>query len=222
MPNIMDSLIDYSRQLEMNEDLGHVQRRTHFVIGCGGIGYWTALLLAMMGAEHIILIDGERIENTNMNRIPASPRYVGKLKINALKAQIRVLRPMVRITCVPSHITPETLSLLSDMGVDSSSLVWDCTDDARIQLKIYNWCTAARRLYVKLGYEGWKIGMYRHMSMWIPDNYRPGYTTTRSNALTSIVVAAMGIMYVGRGFANDVEVDLKAVVEGRPQGGLDE
>ena len=216
MPNMIETLVDYSRQAEMNEDLHHVaQTNTHFIIGCGGIGYWKGLLLAMMGAPHIVLIDGDRIEATNLNRVPASPKYTGKFKVNALKAQIRVLRPGTRVTCIPAHITEDTFMLMGEIGahMGSQSVIWDCTDDARIQQKIYNWCTQNRRKYCKVGYEGFKVGMYRQMSMWIPDDYRPGYTTTKANALTSIIAAAMGIMYVGRGRMSDVEVDLKTLVE---------
>jgi tRNA A37 threonylcarbamoyladenosine dehydratase len=199
----------------MDSDLDHmITNNTHCIIGCGGIGYWAGLLLAMMGAKHIVLIDGDRIEASNLNRLPAPVRYAGKHKANALKAQIRMLRPSIRITIIPAHLTDDTFPVLEDVMNYATSVVWDCTDDARIQQKIFTWCHGHALRYCKLGYEGWKIGMYRSMNMWIPDSYRPGYTTTKANALSSIVCAAMGIMYFCRGNREDVEIDLKQLVGG--------
>lgn len=212
--NILDTLVDYSRQAEMDAELGNMIRTNHhIIIGCGGIGYWAGLMLAMMGAPHLVLVDGDRIETSNLNRLPAPVRYVGKHKANALKAQIRMLRPGIKITIIPAHLTDDTFPILGDIHGQVSGIIWDCTDDARIQQKIYTWSVQNRRKYCKLGYEGWKIGMYRSMNMWIPDGYRPGYTTTKANALSSMVCAAMGIMYFCRGNTNDVEIDLKQLVE---------
>lgn len=209
--NILEQIISYDRQAEMDIDLNQVQQGTHAIIGCGGIGYWSAVLLAMMGTQHLVLIDGDRIESTNLNRVPAFARYLGKFKVNALKAQLRLLRPGIRVTCIPAHITEDTLLLLGNVS-SQVHVVWDCTDDARIQQKIYSWCRSNNRKYVKLGYEGWKVGMYRHMNMWLPDDYRPGYTSSKANALSSIIAAALGMMYLGRQNYDDVEIDLKQLV----------
>jgi len=214
VPNLLTNLVDYSRQEAMDGELEHiVQNKEHCVIGCGGIGYWVAIYLAMLGTKHLMLVDGDRVESTNLNRIPAPPRLTGKFKVNALKAQIRLLRPGLRITNIPANITEDTLSLMGSMPLNRG-VIWDCTDDARVQLKIFNWCRLNTKQYVKLGYEGWQIGMYRNMSMWIPDDYRPGYTTSKANVLSSSVIASLGIMYYCRGNMDDINVDLMKLVEG--------
>jgi len=216
VPNIIDTVISYDRQREMDLDLNTntmVTDKQHYIIGCGGIGYWVAINLAMLGAKYLVLVDGDRVETTNLNRIPAPPRMLGKFKVNALKAQLRLLRPSVKVVVLPCNITEDTFSMMGVLPTNNS-VIWDCTDDARIQLKLYTWAKSLAKRYVKLGYEGWKIGMYRNMSMWIPDGYQPGYTTSSANVLSSSVIAALGIMYYCRNNQNDVNINLKDLVEG--------
>jgi hypothetical protein len=213
--NVLTEAISYDRQREMDLDLNtFVPLYAHIVVGCGGIGYWSAIFLAMMGANHLVLVDGDRVEASNLNRIPAPVRHKGELKVHTLKAQLRLLRPGVRITCLPANITEETLEVLNSIRGHTSGVIWDCTDDARIQQKISRFCSTTGLQYVKLGYEGWKIGMYRNMqTMWVPDDYQPGYVTSRANVLSSAIVAALGVMYGGRANPDDVELDLKTLVD---------
>ncbi|OLF56506.1 ThiF family adenylyltransferase [Pseudomonas chlororaphis] len=59
------------------------------IVGCGGIGSMTALNLAGAGVRHITLIDGDRIEKSNLNRqFFWEDADVGKLKADQLKQVI--------------------------------------------------------------------------------------------------------------------------------------
>ena len=42
---------------------------TASVVGLGGTGFWTALLLAMSGVEELVLIDSDIVEVSNLNRL---------------------------------------------------------------------------------------------------------------------------------------------------------
>lgn len=203
MADFIENSIDYSRQAGM-EGLsgGSISNTCHAIIGCGGIGYWTAIFLAMMGAKALALIDGDNIESSNLPRLPVGIRHLGRMKVNTLKATLRLLRPMVRVMVVPTHIHANSLhaimGLCNDNRMSGRGLfIWDCTDDARIQIKIANYADAIGITYRKLGYEGWNIGSYSssHIkSMWIDDSYRPGYISNASNVLSSVVAAALGIL----------------------------
>lgn len=214
MPNLLDTLIDYSRQVDMANEYIFGLPQSNIIVGAGGIGYWLALLLAMHGTKHLALIDGDQLETSNLNRIPAPPRLVGKLKVNACKAQLRLLRPGINVTCFPAHITLDTLSLIPRIAhnMAGSPIVWDCTDDARIQIELSKLCRN-NYAYVKLGYEGWNVGAYRNMAnTWLPDNYQPGYTSSKANVMSSCIAAALGIMYYTQGSMRDFEVNLKELV----------
>lgn len=218
MPDVLEALVDYSRQREMDNDLNYIHQCDHCVVGVGGIGYWLALQLAMLGAQKIVLIDGDKIEASNLNRVPAPMRHLGEWKVKSLKAQLRLLRPRLHVTCIPVHITEDTLEILRNT---TQNVLWDCTDDARIQRIVSSF--AKRTLgcrYIKAGYEGWNIGMYSKMEdTWLQDGYAPGYASSRANVISSMMAAGLAIMYAGRTFgrtagtAADVHVDLKKLVE---------
>ena len=204
MANFIDNAIDYSRQMEM-EGFRHdsLTSYDHVVIGCGGIGYWTAIFLAMMGAKSITLIDGDNIESSNVPRLPVGVRHIGQMKVRVLKATLRLLRPMVRVAVIPTHLHHNSVdAVLLHCNVNRMArriiFIWDCTDDARIQKDIALWADISGAPYRKLGYDGWRIGSYGKgliTSMWISDDtYRPGYTTNSSNVLSSVVCAALGIL----------------------------
>jgi len=204
MDNI--DLVDYSRQADMDVILNRALNFKNVVIvGCGGVGYWAALLLAMMGKENFILIDGDKIEQSNLNRLPVPQTWVGINKAIALRKLIRTIRPATRISCVTRHVVNDDMDMFNTMiqmpreyDYRTMTLVVDTTDDARIQQKIYeviNTHSGNRSIrYIKMGYEGFKVGAYKNMATWIPDDYRPGYRTTQANAVSSVGAAVVGIL----------------------------
>ena len=192
MPDILEQMIDYSRQREMASDIWPVHDAQHVIVGCGGIGYWLAIQLAMMGAVKMVLIDGDRVEASNLNRITVPLRLSGEWNVKALKMQLRLLRPKLHITCLPVHVTEDTLTIIRTAGVH----IWDCTDDARIQRILSRYATSHSANYTKAGYEGWDVGLYSKMEdTWLQDNYTPGYTTSKANVLSSMMAAGLAIMY---------------------------
>lgn len=68
------------------EDMAQLTRARILLIGCGGIGSTTSLLLAGSGVGHITIIDGDRIEESNLNRQLFWRRSdVGAYKADVLK-----------------------------------------------------------------------------------------------------------------------------------------
>jgi hypothetical protein len=213
--NSVTDLVDYSRQEAMMQDMGAltINDNPQLIVGCGGVGWWLATFLAMLGATELVLVDGDRLEPTNLNRLPVPLRWRGDLKVHALKKQLRLLRPCIKVTCHPQHLTDLLVRPFME-ALPSDTMVWDCTDDATIQQALYSYMHSARRtgLYRKSGYDKWTIGAYRNMSVWLPDDYRPGYTTTHANAVTSALAAAIGIVAQGRGVSHDVNIDIERLV----------
>lgn len=199
--NLIDTMVDYSRQEDMDNDLPwKPQNECACVIGCGGVGYWTAIFLAMLGTKQFVLVDGDTVTASNLNRLPVPLRWSGKYKVNVLKMTLRLLRPTTKITVIPTHITADTMLLLTNIRRTTGIHVWDCTDDARIQRVIYEWSANSNsRKYTKIGYDGWKVGAYNRMNhVWLQDDYAPGYTSSRANVLSSVMAAAMGIIFMAK------------------------
>jgi bacteriocin biosynthesis cyclodehydratase domain-containing protein len=83
----------YDRQLRYFSDLGSLpaseyQRRLGrariVVLGVGGLGSWASYALACCGAGELVLVDGDRVEESNFNRqILYRERDLGREKVDA-------------------------------------------------------------------------------------------------------------------------------------------
>lgn len=97
------------------------------VIGAGGIGSWATFLLAKMGAENIIVIDDDVIEEHNVGSQLYDDKMIGMKKVNALSQMIK-RNLSVEVTPLSNFVTENdelTMSKLVDedtivvLGVDS-------------------------------------------------------------------------------------------------------
>ncbi|MEZ4979090.1 MAG: ThiF family adenylyltransferase [Chitinophagales bacterium] len=80
------------------------------LIGCGGIGSLTALNLAGLGVKKLVLIEGDRIEESNLNRqFLFSRRDIGKYKIDVLKEFI-LNRFNCELNCIKKRINFEEIN----------------------------------------------------------------------------------------------------------------
>lgn len=62
--------------------------KIHYVIGCGGIGSWIAPSLCLLvGSKNVYLVDGDILEEKNLNRQLFDPSFIGKSKSSALHAR---------------------------------------------------------------------------------------------------------------------------------------
>lgn len=221
----MESLIDYSRQQEFDQTLANIRpNQLNYIIGCGGVGFWLGIILAMQGQQHFVLVDGQHIERTNLNRLPVPPSWMGKNKAIALRKVMRSLRPVSAIRTITEHIEEATINIITDGGrhmraghKDLQKIVWDCTDDARIQKKIHAALKVSNGIqYRKIGYEGFQVGSYKAYDVWIPSDYAPGYRTSNACAATSALAAVLGIVTQGLGTTKDVEFNIKDMIQATP------
>jgi len=98
------------------------------VIGLGGTGSPVATLLARAGVGELILIDGDRLDKSNMNRVRGyTSKNVKKKKAKSLKKFIESLGLNAEVIAISAnlHESPKALDALS-----SADIVFGCTDDA--------------------------------------------------------------------------------------------
>ncbi|WP_424534048.1 ThiF family adenylyltransferase [Sphaerisporangium viridialbum] len=89
------------------------------VLGMGGLGGWIALLLARLGVRHIVGVDPDHIELSNLHRQALYGRSdVGRLKVDAAESALRAADPDIRYTGLDLWINePDDLIPFLD-GVD--------------------------------------------------------------------------------------------------------
>lgn len=128
---------------------------TASIVGCGGTGFWTAILLAMSGCENLILIDPDVLEESNLNRLLLTEVSVGKHKAVCLSTLIFRVRPDCRIECHNAKIeTTEHCQILR-------GTVFCCTDNLKSQQLIHGYCKDHNLPYQRVGYDGTILNVSR-------------------------------------------------------------
>lgn len=211
--------IDYSRQAVFTQNMQGINVNDgtdHIIVGCGGIGYWLAVLLALHGVPRLILIDGDKVDSSNLNRLPVPVTWRGVNKAIALRKTLKAIRPELVCIVIPARLegslAKQTINQLTD---EMEAQIWDCTDHLPTQKALFALSKESGRFnYRKIGYEGLEIGTYVDYSVWASTDAveQTGYRTSAANAVSSVMAACLGMLAQGMGIREDVNLNLKEVV----------
>ncbi|UWG98290.1 HesA/MoeB/ThiF family protein [Dehalobacter sp. DCM] len=129
----------YQRNFDLltGEDQLKLQSSTVAIVGCGGLGGFLAEELTRIGVGHLILIDGDVVEISNLNRqLFALEDNIGEPKVKAAKERLLKVNSQTVIDSYEQWFTEETgNSLLA--GAD---LVCDALDTGKARLILENTC----------------------------------------------------------------------------------
>lgn len=89
-----------------------LSRATVAVCGLGGLGSHIALALARAGVGHLILIDFDRVEVSNLHRQQYKAHQVGRYKTEALAENLREAAPYLSLVTHPVRLTRENCQAL--------------------------------------------------------------------------------------------------------------
>ena len=77
------------------------------ILGCGGLGSWTAQALACAGVRRLRLIDPDRVERSNLNRQPLyGERDIGRAKVDAARDALARIDAAIEVE--PVHVSVTT------------------------------------------------------------------------------------------------------------------
>ena len=136
----------FDRQLRYFSDIGggdlvpsECQRRLReakvAVLGVGGLGGWTAWALATIGVGEMWLIDGDRVEISNLNRqILYTEADLGLLKVEVAAARLRAFNPTARITATARRLGSAVE--IADF-IDGADLVIDAIDWPAFEVEVW-------------------------------------------------------------------------------------
>lgn len=98
-----------TRLLIGDENFSKLKKSTVAIFGIGGVGSFTAEALARAGIGHLILIDKDVIDVTNINRqIHALISNVGKPKVEVMRERILNINPSARVDAIQKfYLTDE-------------------------------------------------------------------------------------------------------------------
>lgn len=106
-------------ELLIGDKVERLSKATVLIIGLGGVGGYAVETLARSGFGHLILVDGDIIEETNINRqLIATQDTIGMLKTVAWKQRIKAIGMNTRVTCISEFITKENIDQLFALSPD--------------------------------------------------------------------------------------------------------
>lgn len=97
------------------------------VVGAGGTGSSAATLLARAGIGELIIVDGDNLEESNLNRVRGHRKIdLGQNKAKVLATFIKSLGLKVSVSWIGEYLddSPRAIDVLS-----SADVVFGCTDD---------------------------------------------------------------------------------------------
>ena len=107
------------------------------VVGLGGLGGTVTEILARMGVGRLTLIDGDRFEDSNLNRqLLSSSANLGRPKAEAASERVAQINPSVDATVHACFLTEGNAAELL-AGCD---VVVDCLDNLRTRFEVEDAC----------------------------------------------------------------------------------
>lgn len=81
-----------------NEALEILKNKTVSVVGIGGVGSFCVEALARTGIGHLILVDKDKVESSNINRqLLATTETIDQVKVIVMKKRIQTLNPECKV-----------------------------------------------------------------------------------------------------------------------------
>ena len=177
-----NQLLRYSRQILLRQiDIAGQQKLLDsrvLIVGLGGLGSPVAMYLAASGVGHLVIVDGDKVELTNLQRqIVHTTASIGEDKTASAARQLTALNPDIKITDVNRRLNEAEL----EEQVRAASVVVDASDNFATRFAINGACVKAKRPLVSgavVRFEG-QVAVFRPD---LPDNpcYRCLYPDTNT------------------------------------------
>lgn len=120
------------------DNLEKLKSSTVLVIGCGGVGGYVCEGLVRSGVGKIIIVDFDKVEETNINRqIIALESTLGKKKVDVLEKRLKDINSNLEVRKICEFIEEENIDLLFEERVN---FVVDACDSVKTKIALINMC----------------------------------------------------------------------------------
>ena len=114
-----------------------LKKSTVMVVGCGAVGSFAIEALARTGIGHIIVVDFDVVEESNINRqLFALESTIGMNKVHVAMARVRDINPDIKI---------QALNIFWDENTDIDvvpDFIIDAIDNVESKVALYRWADA--------------------------------------------------------------------------------
>ncbi len=107
------------------------------IVGLGGLGCIAAQMLASVGVGKLKLIDGDRVDHSNLSRqVLHTAEDLNKSKVKSAKEKISIINQDVKVEIVDHFLTKENISHV----LSGCDYVIDGTDNLSVKFLINDFC----------------------------------------------------------------------------------
>jgi len=112
-----------------------LQKSTVMLVGCGAVGSFATEALARSGIGHVVIIDFDKVEESNINRqLFALDSTVGQPKVEVAKNRILDINPDIKVEALDMFFDDKTdLDMKPDFVIDA-------IDSVQSKIALYKWC----------------------------------------------------------------------------------
>ena len=129
--------LNRSRLLFGDTGIKKLQDATVMVVGCGAVGSFAIEALARSGIGHLVVVDFDTVEETNINRqLFALDSTLGLKKVYVAQERIKDINP---------NITVDALDLFFDENTELSvkpDFIIDAIDTVESKIALYKWAAS--------------------------------------------------------------------------------
>lgn len=135
----MDDRFQRLRILIDEENFCKLNAATVAIFGIGGVGSFTAEALARSGIGHLILVDKDFIDVTNINRqLHAMTSTVGRSKVEVMRERILDINPAAKVDAIQKFFLPD--ANIEDFFICKFDYVVDAIDNLTAKIFLVEEC----------------------------------------------------------------------------------
>lgn len=133
----MEEIFNRLELLIGKEKVNDLHRKSVAVFGLGGVGSYVVEGLSRSGIGNLILIDGDKVDITNINRqIIATTKTVGKEKVDVEEERIKEINPNAKVIKFAEFVTGIESNLELFNAIKNVDYIVDAIDTVSSKIRI--------------------------------------------------------------------------------------
>lgn len=137
---------DRFKKLISEDSFENISSKTVLVIGIGGVGGYVVEALVRSGIGKIIIVDGDVVDETNINRqIIALSSTVGQSKVDVFEKRIKDINENCEVIKINKFIDASNIDILFDYEFD---YLVDACDTVSTKLALIDKCILEKKRFI--------------------------------------------------------------------------
>ena len=137
---------DRFKKLISEDSFENISSKTVLVVGVGGVGGYVVEALVRSGIGKIIIVDGDMVDETNINRqIIALSSTVGQSKVDVFEKRIKDINKKCEVIKINKFIDASNIDVLFDYEFD---YLVDACDTVSTKLALIDRCILEKRKFI--------------------------------------------------------------------------